>query len=122
VSAAYKMPKDGDAAIERDAAIQAALLKAAEVPLETARACSDVARLAATCAAKGNVNTLSDAGVAALLAEAACRGAAYNVWINVASLIDSEVGAALTAEVDALVEATRASARIATTRVEEAIR
>jgi glutamate formiminotransferase / formiminotetrahydrofolate cyclodeaminase len=122
VSAAYKLPKDGDVANERDAAIQSALVKAAEVPLETARACSDVARLAATCAAKGNVNTLSDAGVAALLAEAACRGAAYNVWINVASMTDSAVGTALTAEVDALVEATRASAQIATTRVEEAIR
>ena len=68
------------------------------------------------------MNTLSDAGVAALLAEAACRGAAYNVWINVASMTDNEVGAALTAEVDALVEATRASALVATTRVEESIR
>ncbi len=110
------------AAAARDEAIQAALTKAAEVPLETARACSDVARLAATCAAKGNVNTVSDAGVAALLAEAACRGAAYNVWINVASMTDRAAGAALTAEVDALVEATRASATIATTHVEESIR
>lgn len=122
VSAAYQMPKDDELAAERGAAIQAALRKAAEVPLETARACSDVARLAATCAAKGNVNTLSDSGVAALLAEAACRGAAYNVWINVASMSDRAAGEALTAEVDALVEATRASAAAATSHVEAAIR
>jgi glutamate formiminotransferase/formiminotetrahydrofolate cyclodeaminase len=122
VSTAYKMPKDGELADAREAAIQSALRKAAEVPLETARACSDVARLAATCAAKGNVNTLSDSGVAALLAEAACRGAAYNVWINVASMSDRAAGEALTAEVDALVEATRASASAATSHVEAAIR
>lgn len=122
VSAAYKMPKDDELAADRETAIQAALRKAAEVPLETARACSDVARLAATCAAKGNVNTLSDSGVAALLAEAACRGAAYNVWINVASMSDRVAGEALTTEVDALVEATRASAATATARVEAAIR
>jgi len=122
VSAAYKMPKDNELAAAREAEIQAALRKAADVPLETARACSDVARLAATCAAKGNVNTLSDSGVAALLAEAACRGAAYNVWINVASMSDRVAGEALTTEVDALVEATRASAATATARVEGAIR
>ena len=122
VSAAYKLPKDDDAAAEeREAVIQAALLKAAEVPLETARACSDVARLAVTCAAKGNVNTVSDAGVAALLAEAGCRGAAYNVQINVSSLADRAIGEALAEEVNALVDATRAWAAEATARVEAAI-
>jgi glutamate formiminotransferase/formiminotetrahydrofolate cyclodeaminase len=104
VSSAYRLPGDGDAAVSREAAIQAALVKAAEVPLETARACRDVARLAATCAAKGNTNTVSDAGVAALLAEAACRGAAYNVRINVASMTDRGSGEVLTAEAAALVE------------------
>lgn len=122
VSAAYKMPKDNDAsAAVRDEAIQGALKRAAEVPLETARACSDVARLAVTCAAKGNVNAASDAGVAALLAEAACRGAAYNVQINVASLADRSTGEALAEEVNALVDATRAWAAEATARVEAAI-
>ena len=80
VSAAYKMPKENPEQVAaRDAAIQSALVKAAEVPLETARACVAVAKLAATCAQKGNSNAVSDAGVAALLAEAACKGAAYNV-------------------------------------------
>src|SRR6185503_13426814 len=84
VSAAYKMPNEPtDAANARSAAITDALLGAAEVPLETARACARVAELAATCANKGNTNAVSDAGVAALLADAACRGAVYNVRINV---------------------------------------
>lgn len=122
VSAAYKLPREGDRAAERDRAIHHALVAAAEVPLETARACSDVARLAAICAAKGNVNTLSDAGVAALLAEAACRGAAFNVWINVASMTDPARGESLVSEVDALVEATRAAAQAAITHVEETIK
>lgn len=122
VSAAFKLPKDDDNDIAaRDDAIQVALIKAAEVPLETARACSDVTRLAVICAAKGNVNTVSDAGVAALLAEAACRGAAYNVQINVSSLANRATGEALAEEVNALVDATRARAAEAIALVEAAI-
>jgi glutamate formiminotransferase/formiminotetrahydrofolate cyclodeaminase len=74
VSAAYKLPKDSP---DRTAAIEASLVDAAEVPLETARACAEVAELAAVAAEDGNANALSDAGVAALLAEAGARAAAY---------------------------------------------
>jgi glutamate formiminotransferase/formiminotetrahydrofolate cyclodeaminase len=119
---AYRLPKDDDvAATARETAIQAALRTAADVPLETARACREVAELAATCAAKGNQNAITDAGVAALLAEAGCRGAAYNVRINVASMTDRAAGEALSAEVAGLVEATHAAAVEATTRVEAAL-
>jgi len=121
VSAAYRLPSDGEAATVRDASIQAALVKAAEVPLETARACCDVARLAVTCAAKGNTNTVSDSGVAALLAEAACRGAAYNVRINVASMTDRSTGEALAKEATELVAAAHAAAEQASALVDEAI-
>ncbi|HVZ49723.1 MAG TPA: glutamate formimidoyltransferase [Gemmatimonadaceae bacterium] len=119
VSAAYKLPKaTPEEQVARNAAIQAALMKAAEVPLETARACADVAGLAAACGEKGNTNAASDAGVAALLAEAACRGAAYNVRINVAGMPDKEAGAPLATEAMRLVgEATAAAAR-ATAAVE----
>jgi glutamate formiminotransferase/formiminotetrahydrofolate cyclodeaminase len=121
VSAAYKLPGDGADAAARDAAIQSALVKAAEVPLDTARACRDVARLALTCATKGNTNTVSDAGVAALLAEAGCRGAAYNVRINVASMSDPAVGEALRSEAAALVAETHAAAQDAAAHVDAAV-
>jgi glutamate formiminotransferase/formiminotetrahydrofolate cyclodeaminase len=112
VSDAYKMPKEpATAAATRQKAIERALIGAAEVPLETARLCGEVTEVAAVVAARGNTNAVSDAGVAALLADAACRGAAYNVRINVAALPDRSVGASLAAE--ALRLATETSKRAA---------
>ncbi|HEU4996201.1 MAG TPA: glutamate formimidoyltransferase, partial [Gemmatimonadaceae bacterium] len=82
VMAAYKLPDEPEAAAaSRKEAIAKALIGAAEVPLETARACVRVLELAAAVAARGNTNAVSDAGVAALLSEAACKGAVYNVRI-----------------------------------------
>lgn len=122
VSAAYKLPSEGDeAANKRQAAITDALLGAAEVPLETARACEQVAELAATCALKGNSNAVSDAGVAALLADAACRGAVYNVRINISSLEDRSRGAGLIEEANQLLAQTRKHVEEATAAVEKAI-
>ena len=105
VSDAYKMPKEPAAAVTaRQAAIDRALIGAAEVPLETARLCAEVVEIAEVVAARGNSNAVSDAGVAALLADAACRGAAYNVRINVAALQNRAAGAHLAAEAQSIVE------------------
>jgi glutamate formiminotransferase/formiminotetrahydrofolate cyclodeaminase len=107
VSDAYKMPKaSADEAAARQQAIDRALIGAAEVPLQTAGVCTDVAELAVAVAERGNTNAISDAGVAALLADAACRGAAYNVRINVAALSDRARGAPLAAEGERLVKKT----------------
>jgi len=87
VRAAYQLPAETDD--ERSAraeAIGAALIGAAVVPLDTARAAAQVCVLAARVAEHGNRNAVSDAAVAALLAEAACRGAVWNVRINVHAL------------------------------------
>jgi glutamate formiminotransferase/formiminotetrahydrofolate cyclodeaminase len=122
VSNAYKLPKEPEAAaVRRAEAITEALLGASRVPLETARACARVAELAAVVATKGNSNAVSDAGVAALLAEAACRGAAYNVRINVAALEDKSRGSGLAAEATELVARTASAAATATAAVEAAI-
>jgi glutamate formiminotransferase/formiminotetrahydrofolate cyclodeaminase len=122
VSAAYKLQKETPVQVAaRDAAIQAALMKAAAVPLETARACVAVAKLAAACAQRGNTNAVSDAGVAALLAEAACRGAAYNVRINVSSMSDPHAGRKLADEAAALVHECASAAIDAQSAVERAI-
>jgi glutamate formiminotransferase / formiminotetrahydrofolate cyclodeaminase len=119
VAAAYKLPQEPEAAaVTRSAAVATALLRAAQVPLETARACADVAELAVAVAARGNTNAASDAGVAALLAEAGCKSATFNVRINVAALEDRSLGAPLVAEAQRLVEVTSRRAAEAVARVE----
>jgi glutamate formiminotransferase/formiminotetrahydrofolate cyclodeaminase len=119
VSEAYKLPKDTPEQVTvRDAAIASALRKAADVPLETARWCAEVATLAAICAEQGNTNAASDAGVAALLAEASAKGAAYNVRINVAAMSDRSVGAPLVEEAARLVQTASEATRRATEAVE----
>ena len=115
VSAAYSIPKDRDA--ERQAAIQAALMGATLVPLETLRAAREVAGLAARAAEAGNRNAVSDAGVAAILAHAAARGAAYNVRINVVGMPDPSEAAPMAEEAQRLVgevarDAERAAAMV----------
>jgi formiminotetrahydrofolate cyclodeaminase len=87
VMAAYRMPKGTqEEQATRQAAIQAALKQATQVPLETATACAAVVKLVAGVIAKINPNALSDAGAAVLLAEAGLRGAQLNVAINLVSI------------------------------------
>jgi glutamate formiminotransferase/formiminotetrahydrofolate cyclodeaminase len=122
VAAAYKLPTEPEeAAARRKEMVMKALLGAAQVPLETARACARAAELAVVAAAKGNTNAASDAGVAALLAEAGCRGAALNVRINVASLDDKSLGVGLLEEAKQLVAQTSERTRVAVDAAERAI-
>jgi glutamate formiminotransferase/formiminotetrahydrofolate cyclodeaminase len=122
VTTAYKLPKDTEEQARlRTNAIDGALVYAAQVPLETARACAAVAELAAVAAERGNMNAASDAGVAALVAEAACRGAVYNVRINVSSMTDKSKGAALAAEAEQVLAAAASHAAAATAVVERNI-
>ena len=122
VSAAYKLPKDpADAVAARKDAITKALLGAAEVPLETARLCAQAAELAASVAVKGNSNAITDAGVAALLASAGCKGAAYNVRINIASLEHRSLGSHLEEEAINLVAQAERHSSEACAAVERAL-
>jgi glutamate formiminotransferase/formiminotetrahydrofolate cyclodeaminase len=89
VSAAYKIPKDDP---RRTAAIDEALVGAAETPLEMARRAARLITLAGEIGSIGNKNARSDALVAAELARAALNGAVENVRINVASLSDVTKG------------------------------
>lgn len=123
VMAAYKLPtgeNDADTAA-RIRAVDAALLRAAAVPLETARACVRVLELAAAVASRGNTNAVSDAGVAGLLAEASCRGAVYNVRINVSALSDKAKGAQMVDECKRLLSLASERATAVTNLVERAI-
>jgi glutamate formiminotransferase/formiminotetrahydrofolate cyclodeaminase len=86
---AYKMPKGSDGEEKaRGAAIERGLVEAIAVPLETMELAEGVLELASRVAAVGNVKAISDAGVAAYMAEAAVRSAALNVRINAAALAD----------------------------------
>lgn len=122
VSEAYKLPKEpAEAAARRAEVVTSALLKAAEVPLETARAAVDVAQLALLVAEKGNSNAVTDAGVAALLAQAAARGAAYNVRVNVQALDDKSKGQKLARDAEQLVKKAGELAERTTSIVERAL-
>ena len=122
VTAAYKLPAEDDAQQQaKAAAVDDALLGAAAVPLETARACAQVAELALAVAERGNSNAVTDAGVAALLAEAGCVGASYNVRVNVSSLGDRSRGEGLAREARDLVARTRELAARTAALVERAL-
>ncbi len=87
----FSMPKTGDEEkAARAAAIEAATLNAASVPLRTMEASLKALPLALEMARKGNPASASDAGVAAIAALAAVRGAHLNVRINASSLKDRE--------------------------------
>ncbi|RJP82178.1 MAG: methenyltetrahydrofolate cyclohydrolase [Candidatus Zixiibacteriota bacterium] len=91
VMAAYGMPKDTEEQKQaRTAAIQAATRQATEVPLGVMGTCLHALELTQTVAAKGNRNSISDAGVAGLLLAAALEGAALNVKINLPSLPEDD--------------------------------
>jgi len=88
---AYGLPKENDAQKAlRSAAIREATREATLVPLEVMKHCIDAMALAQDVAANGNAHSVSDAGVSALMLNAACQGAALNVKINLNSLDDQE--------------------------------
>ena len=90
VMASYGMPKDTDEQkTARSAEIQEALKAATDVPLECAKASADVIKLSQVVAEKGNLNVISDAGVAVLAGYAALKSAALNVNINIGGIKDS---------------------------------
>jgi len=91
VSAAYKLPRGDDAEkAARSQAVQSALMLAATVPLDTARLAAQVIEVAEEAAPILNPAVISDVLVGAELAQAALRGAALNVEINLASMTDAD--------------------------------
>ena len=89
VMAAMKLPKKTDDEIRRrQEALETATKKAVDVPLSVVGWCADAVDLVDAVAKKGNRNSISDAGVAALALRAAAAGAALNVLINLPGLAD----------------------------------
>lgn len=87
VMEAFNLPKDTDEQKEnRSAKIEEATFSAAEVPSEVIKSCYEILPLIKTVSEKGNKNSISDAGVAALLTVSSAQGAYLNVLINCQSL------------------------------------
>jgi formiminotetrahydrofolate cyclodeaminase len=108
VGAAFRLPKGSEEQkAERSAAIQAAMLGALEVPLETMRIALAGLRLVAEGAPESNPNVASDCASGAQALAAGLEGAAANVRINAKSLRDRSLAAARLAECARLREQAR---------------
>jgi len=84
-----RLPKKTAAEIElRNAQIEKCTQAAINAPLTTMQLAKAAAELAAKIAKIGNINALSDAGVAALTAFCASQSAYYNILINLPGITD----------------------------------
>lgn len=87
VMATMRLPKKtNEEKAARLSAIEKAAREATNIPLEVLRRSREAARLAHMAAVKGNRNSISDAGMAALASRAAAEGAFLNVSINLKGL------------------------------------
>ena len=103
VMAAYGMARESDAEKSaRGDAIQDALKDATDVPMRCCHAAREVIDLAAVASDKGNVNVISDAGVAVLAGYAALRSAALNVFTNARMITDKIFAEAKLKELEGL--------------------
>ena len=103
VMQAYRLPRADEAqTAQRAEAIHAATLEAARVPLETAEMALEGMRLAEQAAASGNLNAITDAWSAAVLAHAAISCAGANVRINLAALNGEKQAKAIQSRLEAV--------------------
>jgi glutamate formiminotransferase/formiminotetrahydrofolate cyclodeaminase len=88
---AFGLPKDTEAdKATRKAAIQDATRGAIEVPLKVMRKSYESFEIIKAMVLEGNPNSVTDAGVGALCARTAVKGAFLNVKINASGLEDKE--------------------------------
>ncbi len=110
-SAALKMPRETDDQQKaRRSAIQIAARDASDAPFACVKACARLLVAAEALAGRSNVNAASDVLVAALLGEAAARGAAENVLINLPMTGDESYSESMRWQVDVVLHEIAAGA------------
>ncbi|HRV71172.1 MAG TPA: cyclodeaminase/cyclohydrolase family protein [Thermovirgaceae bacterium] len=88
---ALSMPKNSDTEKSaRKEAMQGALKMSTEVPLRILCLSRELSELCLTAAEMGNPNAITDAGVSALMAGSAAKGAALNAQVNLSSIDDPD--------------------------------
>jgi formiminotetrahydrofolate cyclodeaminase len=88
---AMKLPKESEADKRaRRAAIDAAMRRAIEVPMDTMRCCQQALRGSIVVAQAGNTNASTDTAIGVELLLAGLRGAGMNVDVNLRSVSDAE--------------------------------
>lgn len=102
---ASRLPKKTDEDKKtRNAAIQETTKNAIMVPMETLQIALEAVELAQKVAKIGNKNALSDAGVAAITANAAAKSAYLNVKINMGGIEDEKFKFDILTQADELLE------------------
>ncbi len=102
---ATRLPKKTDEEKKiRNVAIQETTKNAILVPMETMKIALEAVKLAQKVAKIGNENALSDAGVAAITANAAAKSAYLNVKINMGSIEDEKFKFDTLTQADELLE------------------
>jgi len=92
VLAAFSLPKKNDIEkTNRKKAIQEATLYAIQIPFKTMQTAYKLFEIAEVMIDKGNINSVSDAGVGVLCANTAIKGAYMNVKINSESIKDKNL-------------------------------
>jgi formiminotetrahydrofolate cyclodeaminase len=122
VAEAMKLPRATDDEKKiRTERVQAALLAASRVPLEVAKTSRRLLDACERGLPKAPAAAVSDVGVGALMAEAALRGAAMNVMINLSSVKDRGQVKALSEDLDRAIDGAEAQRKRITDFVESRI-
>ncbi len=91
VMEAYRLPHESEEEkAARTSAVEEATKRAALVFMDVLRRCEALAGFTRSVALKGNENSISDAGVAAVMAQAAAKAACLNILLNLSTISDED--------------------------------